>query len=113
MPIYTGSDGRSETRRGRFMIVATAIASLGLLVSACGGSGESDEKARRNSPNEETRRADPDNCPVGALDEVTDPIEITVWHAYFALSKQAMEKTVEEYNASQDKVKVNLESQGY
>lgn len=113
MSIYAGSDGRSETRRGRFMIVATAIASLGLLVSACGGSGESDEKARRNSPNEETRRADPDNCPVAALDEATNPVEITVWHAYFALSKQAMEKTVEEYNASQDKVKVNLESQGY
>ena len=110
MSIYAGSDGRSETRRGRFMIVATAIASLGLLVSACGGSGESDEKARRNSPNEETRRADPDNCPVAALDEATNPVEITVWHAYFALSKQAMEKTVEEYNASEDKVKVNAKA---
>jgi sn-glycerol 3-phosphate transport system substrate-binding protein len=57
-------------------------------------------------------------CPVGALDERfeddpdADPVEITVWHSYVALTQQTMDQIAADYNESQDRVHVNVESQG-
>lgn len=57
----------------------------------------------------------PDNlpdCPVDALDTATGTTEIEIWHALVGETKLYMEGLVEDYNASQDKVKVNLREQG-
>jgi sn-glycerol 3-phosphate transport system substrate-binding protein len=57
-------------------------------------------------------------CPVGALDEHFEgdpgaaPVEITVWHSYVALTQQTMDEIAADYNASQDRVRVSVESQG-
>jgi sn-glycerol 3-phosphate transport system substrate-binding protein len=53
-----------------------------------------------------------DNCPVAALDDATEPVEITVWHGYTALTQEALEKAAADYNAAQDEVEVAVEAQG-
>ena len=49
------------------------------------------------------------SVPSRTADGVT---EITLWHAWVGLTKRTVESIAEDYNASQDKVKVNVESQG-
>ena len=51
-------------------------------------------------------------CPVDALDDVSSPVEITFWHGLGTQLETALSDLTEEYNASQDKVRVNLENQG-
>ncbi len=54
-------------------------------------------------------------CPVGALDDVEEPVRITFWHALSAqASNDAIVALAEAYNASQDKVIVEVQNQnGY
>ena len=52
------------------------------------------------------------DCPVDALDGVTTPVEVVLWHSYVAKTKETLEKLVGQYNASQSKVRVRVESQG-
>ena len=51
-------------------------------------------------------------CPVAELAKATSPVEITFWHTMSANNGTTLEKLVDEYNGSQDKVKVNLVFQG-
>jgi len=51
-------------------------------------------------------------CPVDALDDVTQPVQITFWHAMSATNETALAQLTDEYNASQSKVRVRLENQG-
>lgn len=96
------------------MVLVSILAAFTMLLSACGGS--SDETGSKPDDNSGTSNEnpdiDPDNCPVAALDDADGPVEITVWHAYNALTKTAIEEAGEEFNKSQDKVKVNIEAQG-
>ena len=90
-------------RTRRFGIVA--LTALALLGAACGGgSGDGDETS---SGDEAAAR-----CPVDALEDVTEPVEIEVWHTMFALPGRVLDSLVEEYNESQDKVVVKAENQG-
>ena len=80
----------------RLLALLTAGA---LVAAACGGdSGES--------------ASDGGTCPVDALDDADGPVEVTVWHIYAGLVLDTMKAITDEYNASQDKVKVSLENQG-
>jgi len=51
-------------------------------------------------------------CPVGALDAVTAPVELTFWHGLGATLEQTLTTLTDEYNASQAKVHVTLQNQG-
>jgi len=51
-------------------------------------------------------------CPVDALDDVTEPVEITFWHGMTAANETALQLLVDEYQAQQPKVHVHLENQG-
>jgi sn-glycerol 3-phosphate transport system substrate-binding protein len=51
-------------------------------------------------------------CPVDALDGVTSPVEITFWHGLVSVLETTLTDLTEEYNASQDRVRVTLENQG-
>jgi sn-glycerol 3-phosphate transport system substrate-binding protein len=51
-------------------------------------------------------------CPVGAHEDVEGPIEIDFWHPYTALTEEAMHDVADAFNASQDKIVVNVEAQG-
>lgn len=59
-----------------------------------------------------TPLADLPECPVGALESVTAPVEITFWHGMTSNLEQALTALTDEYNASQDKVRVTLQNQG-
>ena len=51
-------------------------------------------------------------CPVDALDSVTEPVDIELWYAFSGETELYLESLADSYNASQDKVKVTLKSQG-
>ncbi len=57
-------------------------------------------------------RAPKARCPVNALERAKEPVEITVWHAMVAANKDTLEALTNEFNASQDRVRVNLVLQG-
>jgi sn-glycerol 3-phosphate transport system substrate-binding protein len=79
------------------------LATLALAAAACGGGDdEGDGGAAGDLP----------ECPLSALDEATQPVEIVVWHTQIARPGDTLTQLAEEYNASQSKVRVRLESQG-
>lgn len=87
----------------RLTSLAVALALLG---AACGGgddggSGGGDEEA-----------AELPACPLDALDAAAGPVEVVVWHSYVAKTAETLQKLVDQYNGSQAKVRVRLESQG-
>lgn len=51
-------------------------------------------------------------CPLEALDSVSGPVEVVVWHTQTAEPGDTLSALAQQYNASQDRVKVRLESQG-
>jgi sn-glycerol 3-phosphate transport system substrate-binding protein len=51
-------------------------------------------------------------CPVDALDGVTEPVRITFWHGLGSQLETALTDLTNGYNASQDRVRVQLENQG-
>jgi sn-glycerol 3-phosphate transport system substrate-binding protein len=51
-------------------------------------------------------------CPVDALDGETSPVEITFWFGLGGETENALIELTNEYNASQDKVRVSIENQG-
>lgn len=118
IPSTTRQPHRTGQRRHRryspTVLVVSILAAFALLVSACGGdSNESGSKPDTDTgSSNENPEINPDNCPVDALDDADGPVEITIWHAYNALTKTALEEAGEEFNKSQDKVKVNIEAQG-
>jgi sn-glycerol 3-phosphate transport system substrate-binding protein len=97
---------RAVRRRRRGLLAAAAA--VALLSGACGG-GNSDDGG---SAEVEDSPVDAANCPAKALDDATGVTEITVWHPYNSLTQSTLEKAAADYNASQDKVKVSVESQG-
>lgn len=53
-------------------------------------------------------------CPIDALDDVTEPVHITFWHGMQSGNEEALKHLTDEYNASQDRVVVELQNQnGY
>jgi sn-glycerol 3-phosphate transport system substrate-binding protein len=52
------------------------------------------------------------DCPVGALENASGPVELVMWETFTGQPLRAMQQLVEEYNASQDKVTVRMENQG-
>ena len=53
-------------------------------------------------------------CPVDALESVSEPVHITFWHAMQSAQGDALAALTDQYNASQDRVVVELQNQnGY
>jgi sn-glycerol 3-phosphate transport system substrate-binding protein len=101
------SSPQSHHPRGRVVALA-ALAAVGLLAASCGGSSSSSGSGGVSNA---TTIALPD-CPIHALDDVTQPVDVVVWHSYVAKTKDTLEQLVAQYNASQSKVRVHVESQG-
>ncbi|MDQ2678991.1 MAG: extracellular solute-binding protein [Actinomycetota bacterium] len=99
--------------RGRTRLTAFAlVACLALVAAACGsGDGDADISGGGGSASG-GGGGDLPACPVGAYEDADGVTEITLWHAWVGLTKRTVESIAEDYNASQDKVKVNVESQG-
>ncbi len=98
-------------RRSRWWIAP--VAALALLAAACGGSSEESNSGGSGGGGEEqAAEVDPSLCPVAALEAAAGPIDVTLWHAYAGLTKTTLEELAAKYNASQQKVRVLVESQG-
>jgi sn-glycerol 3-phosphate transport system substrate-binding protein len=53
-------------------------------------------------------------CPIDALESADGPVRITFWHGMQSAAEEALQHLTDEYNASQDRVVVELQNQnGY
>lgn len=97
---------RASPRHPRSVLLTLAVvAVMSLVAMGCGGSdGDSD-----TSKGGEAKTT---SCPVDALKDAKGKVEITFWHIFTATAKRTMDAIVAAYNASQDKVVVNAQSQG-
>src|SRR5690606_29452720 len=50
-------------------------------------------------------------CPVDALDAATGPVELTLWFGFGAEVERTLGGLVDQYNASQHRVRVQVENQ--
>ncbi len=106
----------------RWLTTLAVLVVLALTSAACGGDGgdTSSEGSQNGSQDggdgggSDGTQAGPDlpDCPVGAHEDATEPVEVVVWHTFVAKSSDTLQALTDEYNASQDQVKVRLESQG-
>lgn len=111
MSTNTSTRSSTGTRRRPLVLLAALLATLSLVAAACGGDDGSDGGSGSGGSGE-GGSASAEDCPIDALENADGTVEITLWHAVLGLTAQTLEEFAEEYNASQDKVKVNVESQG-
>lgn len=93
--------------RPRFIAAAT-LSVLALVAGACGGSKDSSG----GTDTTDAATANLPKCPVDAFKKASGVTTIKVWHSYVGKTQQSLEKIASEYNASQSKVKVEVEVQG-
>jgi sn-glycerol 3-phosphate transport system substrate-binding protein len=101
----------TRAHRLRGPLAASLLACL-LLVAACGGDDGSGDSSDGSVPEGASAEVDASECPLDALESADGPVEITLWHAFITRTQEAIEDLAAEYNASQDQVVVNVESQG-
>lgn len=97
-----------STRPRRRLSLLALLLVAALVAAACGGGGEETSEGGGNGGG----GGDLPTCPVDAIESADGVTEITVWHAWVGLTKRTLESIAEDYNASQDKVKVTVEAQG-
>lgn len=95
----------TTTRRARIPKAVAVLAAAALALASCGD--DKDEEGSRSSEG----GVDAAACPVDALEKATD-VEVVLWHGVVGLTAQTLDEFAAEYNASQDKVRVRVESQG-
>jgi sn-glycerol 3-phosphate transport system substrate-binding protein len=87
---------------------------LALGAAACGG-GDGDEADGGDGGDGSTTgtgAVELPDCPVGAHEAADGVVEVVVWHSFIAKPADTLQALTDEYNASQDKVHVQIESQG-
>ena len=88
-----------RTRTGLALVTAGA-----LLVAACGGGGDDDAGGDDGGGG----GGDLPECPLDALEEATEPVEITFWHTMTRANEEALVALTDAFNSSQTDVKVDL-----
>lgn len=91
------------------------VSALALTLVACGnddGDGDAAPPADGDGSTTTEATVDPERCPVDALDDASGPVTIDFWHGMTAENETTLEALTDEYNASQDRVQVNLVYQG-
>jgi sn-glycerol 3-phosphate transport system substrate-binding protein len=84
--------------------VVVALVLLGGV--ACGG----DDEAGGGSPGGGGGGGggEPPECPLEALDDVTEPVEVVYWHGMTRVAEDALVRLTDQFNAEQDRVRVKL-----
>lgn len=88
-----------QTRRHRWWLPALAGSVALAVVAACSGGGD-------------TAGGAAGSCPVDALDDADSVVNVAMWETFVGEPERTMSSLVDEYNASQDKVRVTMENQG-
>lgn len=91
----------------RATALVAALAAVALAASSC--SGGDDSGAAAGTGDERVPVAD---CPLDALPPDGEPVGVTVWHPFSGVTATVLEEIAAEYNDSQDRVRVTVESQG-
>jgi sn-glycerol 3-phosphate transport system substrate-binding protein len=86
-------------RRRSVWAVIGAVVLLAAACSSGGGSGGGQEGQAAT-------------CPLDALQSASGPVEVVVWHTQQAKPLDTLQALVDQYNGSQNKVRVRLENQG-
>ncbi|HYI61489.1 MAG TPA: extracellular solute-binding protein [Acidimicrobiales bacterium] len=92
-------------RRAVLRLLA-ALAVLALVAPACVRSERSLAVQGQSGPQKEG-----EDC-LTPLEKADGPVELEVWHAINAVAKTTLEELADEFNASQDDVRVTVRSQG-
>lgn len=103
---------------GRPRTGLTIIVAVLLLfgVAACGGGGDSDSDAGGDDGAGDgggaggDGSADLPGCPLDALDDVApgEPVEVVYWHGMTRVAEDTLVQLTDQFNASQDRVRVKL-----
>jgi sn-glycerol 3-phosphate transport system substrate-binding protein len=101
--------------RRRVVPWVALLVAFALAAAACGGDGGDDSAGSGTTTGDGTTPELPE-CPIAALEQ-WDPaadgrIEVVLWHSLVAKTRDVLVAMAEDYNASQDKVTVRIESQG-
>ncbi len=117
----------------RLIPLLALLLSLSLVAAACGGGGGDDGDDAGDAGDDSGDSGDSGDdggdsgdsggdsgddgaplppCPVGAHLDADGVVSIDFWHAYTAKTEEAMEDLAAGFNASQDKIVVNVEAQG-
>lgn len=83
---------------------AVLVAALGLVAAACGGGDGDGDGGRDGAGGKEA-------CPVDALDDATQPVEIVFWEQQAAANEDAIKLLAKRFNEEQDRVRVKLVNQ--
>ncbi len=91
--------GGSKRPRRRTLTGVVLLGAAALVASACGPAGGGALTYATE-------------CPVDALETADGTVDITVWHSYVGLTEQTLNDIADSYNAAQDRVRVDVQSQG-
>jgi sn-glycerol 3-phosphate transport system substrate-binding protein len=94
---------RARARRSTALLLG-----LLLVAAACGG----DDDGGGGGGDVGGDAASDASCPVDALENAEGPVEITFWHGMVARNEEILKTLTDEYNGSQDRVRVRLVYQG-
>ena len=108
MRVLSPADPHRPRRSHAWRVLLATVAGLALVAAACGSGGGSGDGGDGGGDT----AAGADACPYDALEDADAPVEVTVWHTEIGLPGQTLEQLAAEYNASQDRVVVEVEYQG-
>jgi sn-glycerol 3-phosphate transport system substrate-binding protein len=94
----------------RSRVVTALLLALLLVAAACGG--DDDGGGGGGGGGAVGGDASGVDCPVDALESADGPVEMTFWHGMVARNEEILKTLTDEYNSSQDRVRVNLVYQG-
>lgn len=105
---------RASRRAGRSRGLLASLVVVGLVLGACGSppSTGGDGGGREDAGGEDEGSGLPE-CPLDALEEATEPVEVNLWFSGLVEPPvSVLQDMVTRFNASQDKVVVSADNQG-
>lgn len=103
----------APARRFRRLGAGAALATVGLVLAACGSPPTTEGSGGGRDTEGETAAVSADDCPLDALEEADGPVEINMWYGGLVEPPvTVLQDMVKEFNASQDKVEITADNQG-
>lgn len=98
-----------RTRRPVALFLALVLV---VLAAACGVRDESGSSPTTGAPGDPDGAPQLPDCPVDALADAEGVVDVELWHALGSESENALDQMAVDFNASQDKVRVQVRNQG-